>query len=356
MMTQIDRSAPVMVTGATGYVAGVLVKKLLENGLTVHAPVRDPDNARKLQHLQALADNSPGTLHLFKADLLEPGSYQKAMQGCELVYHTASPFFTSVEDPQAQLIIPAREGTRNVLQTANETDSVKRVVLTSSCAAIYSDCADLEQTPDGVFTEAIWNTTSSVENNPYAFSKTVAEQTAWDIANGQSRWDLVVINPSLVIGPGINPEATSESYAIVRRFGDGTMRAGCPRFGIGAVDVREVAEAHYQAGFRPEANGRHILSGHNTNLYEMAQTLKPRFGDQFPLPQRAMPKWLVWLVGPMVDKALTRASIARNVDKPWRADNTKSQRELGIRYRPLAESMNDFFQQLVDSGQLTPKN
>jgi len=355
-MTRIDRNAPVMVTGATGYVAGVLVRKLLEAGLTVHAPVRDPDNADKLKYLNDVAANAPGTLRYYKADLLNKGSYAEAMEGCELVFHTASPFFNSVEDPQKELVTPALEGTRNVLETANRIPSVKRVVLTSSCAAIYSECADLDKTPDGVFTEEVWNTTSTLDDNPYSYSKTVAEQAAWEINKAQSRWDLVVVNPSLVIGPGLNPFATSESFNIIRRFGDGTLKSGCPRFGIGAVDVRDLAEAHFQAGFTPEAQGRHIISGHNTDLFDMAQTLLDRYGNRFPIPRRPMPKWLVWLVGPLVDKEMTRKMIARNVDLPWKADNSKSKRALGMTYRPLAESMNDFFQQMVDSGQLKPRS
>ncbi|MBP0012561.1 MAG: NAD(P)H-binding protein [Roseofilum sp. SBFL] len=83
-MTTIERSAPVMVTGATGYVAGVLVKKLLEEGLTVHAPVRDPNNPEKLQYLNAIAAASSGEIKYFKADLLDEGSYAEAMVGCEL--------------------------------------------------------------------------------------------------------------------------------------------------------------------------------------------------------------------------------------------------------------------------------
>ena len=65
-----------------------------------------------------------------------------------------------------------------------------------------------------------------------------------------------------------------------------------------------------------------------------------------------MPKWLVWLVGPLLNRATTRKMIALNVDKPWRADNGKSVRELGLSYRPLEESMTDFFQQMIDSGYL----
>ena len=59
----IDKTKPVLVTGATGYVAGWLVKKLLENGITVHAAVRKPDNAKKLAHLNAIAEKSPGTIN-----------------------------------------------------------------------------------------------------------------------------------------------------------------------------------------------------------------------------------------------------------------------------------------------------
>ena len=89
---QIDTSKPVMLTGATGYVAGWIVKKLLVEGHTVHAPVRDPENKAKTKYLDELAANAPGTIKYLKADLLTSGSYNEAMAGCELVIHTASPF------------------------------------------------------------------------------------------------------------------------------------------------------------------------------------------------------------------------------------------------------------------------
>lgn len=92
----IDTDLPVMVTGATGYVAGWLVQRLLEAGLTVHAAVRDPDSPDKLAHLQRIAAGKPGTMRYFRADLLEPGSYADAMAGCGTVFHTASPFTVTV--------------------------------------------------------------------------------------------------------------------------------------------------------------------------------------------------------------------------------------------------------------------
>ena len=351
-MTQIDKAKPVMITGATGYVAGWIVKKLLEEGLTVHAPVRNPENAQKIQHLNKIADDTPGTIKFFKADLLDEGSYAEAMFGCQTVFHTASPFKIDVVDPQKELVDPAKLGTRNVLEEVNRTDTVGRVVLTSSCAAIYGDNADLKDTPDGLFTEEIWNTSSSLDHQPYSYSKTLAEKEAWKLNEKQTRWDLVTINPSLVIGPGITPYATSESFKIVKQFGDGSAKAGAPRIGCGVVDVRDLAEAHFKAAFLPEAQGRYIISGHNTDFPSMAEALFEKFGNDYPIPRKVMPKWLVWLVAPMINKALTRKWVSRNVNLPWIGDNSKGVRELGMQYRPMEDSMIDFFQQLIDSGQL----
>lgn len=350
-MTEIDRTKPVLVTGATGYVAGWLVKKLLEEGLTVHAAVRDPKNKTKLAHLDELAANSSGSIKYFKADLLQEGSYAEAMEGCELVYHTASPYTLDVKDPQKELIDPALNGTRNVLQQANNTPSVKRVVVTSSCAAIYSDAIDCEKAPNGVLTEKVWNTTSSLDYNPYSYSKTLAEQEAWKIAENQDKWDLVVVNPAGVFGPALNPKSsTSESTNIMKQMADGTMKAGVPNIGIGVVDVRDLAEAHYQAGFKPEANGRNIIVGHNTSFLEMAQTLNKHFGDKYPVPNKALPKWLLWLVGPLVNKAITRDFVKKNVNIEWKADNSKGKRELGLNYRSLEETMVDDFNALISAG------
>ncbi len=349
-MVNIDKNAPVMVTGATGYVAGWIVKRLLEEGLTVHAPVRNPGNSEKLKYLNAIADQTPGEIKYFKADLLDKGSYAEAMAGCSVVFHTASPFKIDVTDPQKELVDPAKLGTRNVLEQANRTPTVKRIVLTSSCAAIYGDNIDLEKTPNGVFTEDIWNTSSSLKHGAYSYSKTVAEQEAWKINKAQDQWDLVVINPSLVLGPGINPFGTSESFNMVKQMGDGTMKSGAPKFGMGTVDVRDLAEAHLKAAFLPQAKGRHIISGNNSDILSIAMTLLPKYGDKYPIPRTAAPKWLVWLLAPFLGGGMTRKVVSKNINVPWKADNSKSIRELGINYRPLRETMNDMFQQMIDNG------
>lgn len=357
MNMSIDKSKPVLVTGANGYVAAWLVKKLLDEGITVHAAVRNPNDEAKIAHLKKIAETANGTIRFFKADLLTPNTYAEAMEGCELIYHTASPFTINVKDPQKELVDPAVNGTANVLNSAKEIPSVKRVVVTSSCAAIYTDAIDCQKAKNGILTENIWNTTASLKHQPYCLSKTLAEKIAWEIADSQNQWDLVAINMSLVMGPALNPHnVTSESMNFVKQIGDGTMKHGVPNMGFGVVDVRDVAEAHFKAGFTPNAHGRYITSAHNSNLLDMALALQPKYGNDFPLPTKPLPKWLLWLIGPMVDKTFTRKIIKNNINIEWKADNSKIQYELGITFRPLRETMEDAFQSMIDAGILQSNN
>jgi dihydroflavonol-4-reductase len=326
---------PVLVTGATGYVAGWVIQALLDAGLTVHAAVRDPDNARKLAQLVAIADASPGSIRFFKADLLDPHGHDEAMQGCRIVMHTASPFITAekISDPQRDLVEPAQAGTRNVLNAVNRTESVRRVVLTSSLVAVHGGSATSYFASDHPLTEADWNTYSSLENAPYPYSKTVAEQTAWEIAKAQTRWKLVVINPGFVLGPSVGEVRTSASFDHIRAVGAGGYAQGVPPMEIGMVDVRDVADAHMRAAFIEAAEGRHLVYGEVLSLGDIIQMLKEEFGDDpWPFPE-------------------TTAAPADVVH--WQADNSKSKRALGLAYRPIKAAVVATFQQLIDSGELT---
>lgn len=347
-MVTIDKSKPVLVTGATGFVAGWLVKKLLDEGLTVNAAIRNTGNKQKLAHLNKLAEKSNGTINFFEADLLKDGSYAEAMKDCELVFHTASPFTSDVTDPQKELIDPAVKGTSNVLTQANNTSSVKRVVLTSSLAAIYTDASECTTAPNKILNEDIWNTTASLEYQPYYYSKTLAEKKAWEIQKNQSRWDLVTINPSLVIGPALNTNSvTSESYTILKQMGNGSFKTGVPKLAVGIVDVRDVAEAHFQAGFTPKAKGRYITHAYNTDIYNLSQLLVPKYGNLYPIPKRMVPKWLLIAIGPLVDKRFSRRFIRNNVDIEFNADNSKIKKELGIQFRPIKVSIEESFEFLI---------
>lgn len=355
-MKIIDKSKPVLVTGATGYVAGWIVKKLLEDGIAVHAAVRNPNDEKKIEHLKKIAHETGGTIRFFKSDLLTPDSYVEAMQGCEVVFHTASPFSTSVKNVQHELLDPAIKGTQNVLETACKTPSVKRVVLTSSCAAIYTDAIDCQHTPGGQLTEEIWNVTATEDYQPYSLSKTLAEKKAWEIAKSQSQWDLITINPSLVLGPMLNPTGTtSESFSILQQMVDGSLKMGVPKMGVGLVDVRDVATAHIRAAYTPDAHGRYITSAHNTDFYEMAKALQPKFGKRYPIPNKVLPKWLLMLIGPFVNKLMTRKFIRNNVDVEWNADNNKIRKELKLDFIPLQKTMEDSMQCMIDAGVVKSK-
>jgi nucleoside-diphosphate-sugar epimerase len=344
---EIDPAKPVLVTGASGYVASWIVRYLLEDGLRVRATVRNPDKGSGLEHLQALAEAHPGMLTLHKADLLDQGSYTEAMDGCELVIHTASPFLLGhVRDPEAQLVRPALEGTRNVLDSVNATPSVKRVVLTSSVVAIHGDNIDMKNR--GPFTEADWNTTSSVEHQPYPYSKTVAERAAWELADAQDRWDLVTIHPGLVLGPALTTASKSGSMTTMRAFVDYSLTTGAPDLSMGMVDVRDVARAHINAGFTPAAHGRYLANARTITMLQIGQILRQRFGRSYPFPYTKLPKAMFRLVGPFV--GYTREFVDKNVGWPLEFDSSRSTAELGLVYRPADETLADHFQQMIDDG------
>lgn len=130
-----------LVTGGSGFIGVHLVSQLLEAQYSVHATVRNLKNSEKIQPLLELQKKYPGNLDLFEADLLSPGSFAAAMQGCSVVHHVASPFLMAekISDGQKQMVEPALKGTRNVLDCVNNTESVQRVVLTST-SKIFKVC------------------------------------------------------------------------------------------------------------------------------------------------------------------------------------------------------------------------
>lgn len=359
---KIDTSSPVMVTGSTGYVGGVLVKELLQAGLTIHCPVRDPTDGSKLQHLKDLESQLAGSLVFFQADLMEEWSYLESIKGCSVVFHVASPFLTSVPKGRAQALLfdPAIKGTENVLMSAMDkslSSCVKRVVLTSSYSAIAVDGRDTQDVfskTGKVCNEETWNASSSRSYNPYACSKLLAERTAWKLVEDhkdECHYELVVCNPSFVIGPGVKVHSSSESYVFVKSLGDGTLKYKSPKISMPVVDVRDVAKGHMNAAFGPSekiAGQRFILSCTNTDVLEMSLAIAEKYPNS-RLPKRALPKWLAWLLAPYL--GITRKLVSRSVNVPHELDQSKSIRDLGMgEYRPLTTTVQDMFQQCIETG------
>ncbi|NNM53027.1 MAG: NAD-dependent epimerase/dehydratase family protein, partial [Pseudomonadales bacterium] len=208
---------------------------------------------------------------------------------------------------------------------------------------------DLRKTSGGIFTEADWNTTSTVDHNPYQYSKVAAERAAWDICKAQDRWDMVTINPSMVYGPALTASSQSASIDTMRQMGDGRLRTGVPRLTFGVVDVRDVARAHILAAFNSAAKGRYLLTNAELSMLQIAKILRSKFGGKYPFPGMEVPKLVVWLFGPLMGP-VTRDFVAKNVGIPVRFDNRRSRQELSLQYHPVEQTLTEHFQQLLDDG------
>ncbi|KAK9807370.1 hypothetical protein WJX73_008107 [Symbiochloris irregularis] len=243
----------VLVTGATGFLATHVVAQLLEKGYTVHATVRSL-NSSKSTYLNKLADVLPGHLHLFQADLLQQGSFDQAVKGCKVIFHTASPFVFGTADPQKMVIDPAVQGTKAVLASAvAHKDTVKRIILTSSVAAVHGEYAAPPRSGK-LYTEEDWNETSSAENDQhYHLSKVLAEREALKQAKEHSL-DVVSICPNFILGPPLSPHAEGVSFEWMKALLEGQPPSGTPII----CDVRDVARAHVLAAETPSASGRYI--------------------------------------------------------------------------------------------------
>ncbi|KAM7497150.1 hypothetical protein LguiA_021564 [Lonicera macranthoides] len=265
----------VCVTGASGYIASWLVKLLLQRGYSVRASVRDLSDPKKTEHLLAL-DGAKERLHLFKANLLEEGSFDSGVAGCECVFHTASPFYNEVNDPQAELIDPALKGTLNVLGSCAKVPTLKRVVLTSSVAAVAYNGRPL--TPDVVVDETWFSNPEICKEMKlwYTVSKILAEDAAWKFAK-EKGLDMVTINPAMVIGPLLQPTLNTSSATILNIINGAQTY---PNATFGWVNVKDVANAHIQAFEIPSASGRYCTVervAHCSDIVEILRKLYPSF-------------------------------------------------------------------------------
>jgi len=269
----LNNNKKVLVSGITGFIGSHIAVQLLNAGYFVRGTMRNLD--RKESIYKILKENSSvsDNLEFVKAELTEPEDWDKAIEGMDYVMHVASPLPFDLKKDANDLIIPAREGTLNVLRAANK-HNVKRVVLTSSIAAIGLGHKEKIRT----FTEKDWtNLNSNKDVPPYVQSKTIAESEAWKYINQPDvHTELAVINPGYVLGPLLEKDF-SDSAEIVRKVLAGEL-PGLPKISFPLVDVRDVVGMHLQAMENPSAAGNRFICVNGLSSYrEIAKTLKEAF-------------------------------------------------------------------------------
>ncbi|KAK0229941.1 hypothetical protein EDD85DRAFT_125874 [Armillaria nabsnona] len=270
-MPSISPPSKVLVSGANGYIAIWIVRTLLERGFAVRGTVR---SEAKGEHLKNTFKSYGNKLEIVVVDdITKDGAFDEAVKGVHAIAHTASPVQLSVSDPQ-ELIVPAVKGTVGMLTSAAKYgSSVRRIVVTSSCAAI------MRSEPETItLSEVDWNEQSPKEVEEkgidalplvkYRASKALAERAAWDFYEkhrSEFAWDLTVINPPWVFGPFIHYvptlnalNASSKMWydtVVQEDLGGLSTNALLTQPGHGWVDVRDLAEAHVRA-LEVEAAGR----------------------------------------------------------------------------------------------------
>ncbi|XP_031737885.1 cinnamoyl-CoA reductase 2 isoform X2 [Cucumis sativus] len=300
----------VCVTGAGGFIASWLVELLLQKGYIVRGTVRNPE-----------LDGAEQRLTLYGADLLDFESLKAAVNGCDGVFHTASPV---TDDPEK--VEQAIFGTKNVIMAAAEA-KVRRVVFTSSIGTIYMNP---NRSPDTVVDESCWSDLEYCKNtkNWYCYAKTVAEQTAWATAK-EKGVDLVVVNPMLVLGPLLQ-QSINASVAHIMKYLTGSVKTYVNAV-QGYVHVKDVAKAHLLVYETPSAFGRYICAETMLHRGELVDILA-KFFPEYPIP--------------------TKCSDQVNPKKKPYKYSVKKLKDLGMEFIPVKQCIYETVKSLQEKGHL----
>lgn len=328
----------IFVTGGTGLVGSHLILALLQKGSRVRALIRAENRLQQVRKVFSWYVTDPGQLmdqvEWVIGDMDELTPLESLLEGVETIYHCAA-MVSFERRNHGKMIRNNVEGTANLVDAAL-AKGVKRICHVSSVSA-------LGKTKDGepVTEEISW--VPSRRNTGYSQSKFFSEAEVWrGVAEGL---DAVVINPSIILGPGT---WTSGSPAIFRLLHRG-MKFYTPG-GNGYVDVRDVADAMIflmeDERFGSAKNQRYLLNADNLTFLDLFTRISSKFGK--PAPRFCTPQWMMsvaWRVLAIYSLVtrkpaqITRETVASSM-KVTLFDGSKINRMFGFQYRSIQEAID----------------
>ncbi|MEM7444741.1 MAG: aldehyde reductase [Pseudomonadota bacterium] len=336
----------VLVTGASGFIAKHICLRLLNAGYHVVGSVRTAERGPEVvAAVSPYLDSQEGLsarLITVTLDLDRDDGWREALNGIDILIHTASPFPMGQPEDEQSVIRPAVEGTLRALRAARSA-GVSRVVMTSSTVAIMNTALPPGRT---VYDENDWSDLTRPTAIPYVKSKTLAEQAAWRFVEEEAREiALTVVNPAFVLGPPLDNHLGT-SLLVIRRL----LRSkdpALPNIGFASVDVRDIAEMHVRALSSPETVGRRIIGSDRFFWFlDMAKTLAAAYPDRKIAARRA-PNWLVRILA-LFDKPVR--SIVPNLDERLDLSNQLARDLLGMEFMDVEQSLLESAGYLIEHG------
>ena len=281
-------SQTVLLTGISGFIGLYCAKELLDAGFKVKGTVRNSAKQQEVIEVMKSNDISIKNLKFVELDLTSDNGWDKAMKGCECVMHVASPFKIANPKDEDEMILPAVEGTKRILKSANKA-SIKKVILTSSIVSMMCSIRRGQFGPDD------WTDINYPNLNTYIKSKTLAEKAAWtfiDQHKESSKMELVVIAPGGVFGPPLGNDISGESLTVLSKMMNGKIPM-VPDTAFPMVDVRDVAKLHVQAILTKDTAGkRFIAAGTDPIGFADVAEILLKQGYKGPSTKKA-PSWLL---------------------------------------------------------------